>query len=583
MVTRFSRIGRGEQGGGPSAIALLDQLRAIRTARLARQAEEEIAQQQTEIGRRRQVALPSPDRQPPPDPTSLLQNLRQAARLPELIQNPVSFFAQPKEALEVGKATLAAREQITQPVAAAFMAGPQLPESVRPVHRFLFGDLAPDDAEFERRDRSNRLLRDFAGGRIGLEETRASLQGIQQERPLALQIASETFNPLGAVETLVPVGRASGVATKVAKPAAKVAQPRVFQVGARTFAAGPDGAVAETFGVAEEITHRQVVQLPGFYEILRMTSTKLLREDLRKIPGVGKFVDAVPEAASSNTEDIIPQFLKVHGIYAEQGAQAADALTARILARGDPKILFQLDNEFRSTLSGPMRGKFLNEIAQHPGQFNLTATQRGWLDNFRNVTDDVLRYMQAEGVIPDAPLFAGSVKGRYFPNFWKQNRFLDDVAFTGARGRRARAAARAEPPFTKSRFYEDASEAIKAGHRPGDPMQTINLLYKSMYNQVIDKRLNDVLRPHFGDITKRLDGDVLREIRGASEQQLIRDFNAIPPAQIKALVKALQPQTKNWLSNMASASAAVRTMRAGLDLRVGFIHGLPVLLTNPAV
>ena len=63
-----------------------------------------------------------------------------------------------------------------------------------------------------------------------------------------------------------------------------------------------------------------------------------------------------------------------------------------------------------------MRRKFINEIAQHPKRFRQDSEQVSWLENFRDVTQDMLRYRELEGVILDAELFASGVKGRYFLN-----------------------------------------------------------------------------------------------------------------------------------------------------------------------
>ena len=53
--------------------------------------------------------------------------------------------------------------------------------------------------------------------------------------------------------------------------------------------------------------------------------------------------------------------------------------------------------------------------------------------------------------------------------------------------------------------------------------------------------------------------------------------------QEKLLIqKALQKTSPGWVKSMNNVSSALRTVQSGFDMGAPFIHGLPLLLTNPA-
>ena len=64
---------------------------------------------------------------------------------------------------------------------------------------------------------------------------------------------------------------------------------------------------------------------------------------------------------------------------------------------------------------------------------------------------------------------------------------------------------------------------------------------------------------------------------------LLKNLKDINRKQIAELRNALRQETPGWLQKMSSTSAALRSLKTGLDFGVQFIHGLPVFLTNPTV
>ena len=72
--------------------------------------------------------------------------------------------------------------------------------------------------------------------------------------------------------------------------------------------------------------------------------------------------------------------------------------------------------------------------------------------------------------------------------------------------------------YEHPRFYEEAADAIKEGFRPGDPMEGVALLYNSMYKQVLDKRILDVVKIYGKTVKQRMSPSLEFQQKAAKAQ-----------------------------------------------------------------
>lgn len=626
----------------------------------------------------RPTVLPIPDVVPEEEDGGLFPTIS----LPVLDRLPGSGFDILNEALDLvpgPRVNIAAEvynryiSSIAQPAAASQLI------AVEP----LFG--LPSIPGLARSESTQPLVRnEFAQlikGEQGLGEFGADLGAIQRQRPTSEQIVSEALGPLGMAENLVPVGALGrlGKGTNQAQAAIRAA-------------------------TSAAVT--RVVSIPQVDDIIRRVNDPATAERLNNIPGVRSLVDKLNPSALADRSNPVHRFIMAKAVGEEVVSDSANVMTQRVLAHGDPRQVFRLGDDFASTAPG-LEGKFLNEIAQFPERFRLTPEQTAWLNNFTVRLDDMNRYLVAEGVQAD-DLFTKGPKGRYFPNVWKM---FNDIELV--RTGQAQTLGR-KPFYENSRFYEDAADAIETGFRPGDPLEATEMLFKSMYRQVLDARLADIIKPFSNTIRQRVSPEVIRyrdfavnRVQGVkSAQTLVRNFTAgtkrppgpgtlrslrnsagfqravreapdlmdelesitrlrspkryraaraqlrqkladqlaeattnarnakiaafrarkaaeargnfgeaqfpltglrgqiftpddvanhifpdahacdlatMPREQIAQLVEAMKPQTKGFLDATLAVSSAFRTAKAGTDIGVMMLHGLPTLLTKPGV
>ena len=356
------------------------------------------------------------------------------------------------------------------------------------------GKLAVSDAEFEQRERTNRLIGDLVRGRVGFEEARAGLQCIQQERPLALQIASETFNPLGALETLIPVGRVSGDTRTGAQalrqadealPVLKLSDPQEL------FSQVHDpGRLANLFKAAvEAVPGRVGEETLGPWAVRKFSFT-----------------------AVADATQIIPKAQFARNVHIGETRNGVSALMREIEAVGDHRVLFDLDELNRSRTLGAS----IQEIMQFPGQFpTLNPAQRAWVDNAAGTVGKFSRHLSDEGVIADDII--GRVPGNYIPRIMN--------AFNGATLRVSRGGGRfwQVPFFKKDRLFLDVGQAAKAGYS-GDHMQALQLFFEAGYKAVSDKKIVALTKPFSNSLLERLNiarPGLIREVQDSQAKLTI--------------------------------------------------------------
>ena len=376
---------------------------------------------------------------------------------------------------------------IQQPVAAASSAIPHplefLPEHIRKWTN-IPGTVPERELEARRgiRGELGQLIR----GEKGFRETSQALGELQRTRPGFQQLSSEIFSPLGLAESAIPIGKIASIGGKIAGP-----------------------TIRTRVGVAA------VPRLPDTGSLIKLANDPKLSELYASKPGAMKALHALRPGAIGDVEDVVYQFAVARDVGTEIVADSANMMTLQVLKMGNPKNVFSLADDFTSNAPG-LEGRFFNDIVQNANEKGtreaLTPEMTTWFDNFKQNTDAMKKYLVDEGVQPEDWLLE-SGPGNYFPNVWAT---LNDIKLVQTGGK----ALGAKQFYEKTRFYEEALDALKEGFRPADPMASVALLYQSMYKQVLDKKLIDILKPYSKTIKERMDPSIIhyqRDIRAKAE------------------------------------------------------------------
>ena len=396
----------------------------------------------------------------------------------------------------------------------------------------ILNRLSGDDLEAEerRRSKSRAALPDFLG-RIGKKEGPRWLPGFvsplessrvlaeaQVERPMPLQIVSETISPVGIAEAFIPIGKFRSAIKPVSKH---------LTIGAKR----P--------GVAQ-----RVMELPPSEEIIDMVIPEggIQRGESWFGRGVGKVVGTVSRNAVAYASDPVTRVETYNQLMPELVRDAANGQVSLVLRNGRANDVFDVapvrrdpntrqwvptegslrkrtvdalgrqtggPKKYRVTLAdtGDVVDRAFEEIAQFPEHYALNPTQMKWLDDFDESTRNLMEYARKVGAVEDSLLTENKVKGRYFPNFWKffDGELMDDL--TGVNPSLA-----VKQDFMKSRFYEEARDAVAIGFNGGDPDEAVAILYKSIYKRIGDKHLENMVRPLGNTIDSRI-GDQLLTLR----------------------------------------------------------------------
>ena len=384
------------------------------------------------------------------------------------------------------------------------------------------------EEEQERRRLAWELQKDIFTGDVGIVEAFKQGQEIQETRSGFQKFLTETLSPLGVAEFLVPVTKIA----KVAKPAmsaipglrtgqiAQKLRPNYAKLAEEQRVIRMDAERAGRVSRAEaQDVPIQTSQKDIISRIQNQENAEKLRnleKSLKRIPVIGNLALAPIKLFNPNAiRDLsrpVEQFIVVNEVGREIARENASLMTMRVLSFGDPKKVFNLGDDLATTtiekryhpIYGKMReepgtrGIFFNEIAQHPERYRLNTEQKQWLDNFRNQVEKMNVYLKQEGVLPDV-IFTYDDKGKllrydghkvsgdYFPNIWNM---LDEIQLSQGSGKYSATHAFWE----KSRFYETTTEALNAGFRPGDPMEAVDILFRSMYRQVHDVQLENIAK-----------------------------------------------------------------------------------------
>jgi hypothetical protein len=384
----------------------------------------------------------------------------------------------------------------------------------------------PGVSETEASPLARKELVKFLTGGQGLGETRQNLQNIQQAKPTGERIASELAGPFGLAEAAIPLGPLAKVA-KLTKliPARTVALPAqtrnigTTQALTTALRGGPRlpktvTTPAQTLSVSTSGIPPVVVarQFPNIHELAE--DPEILRQ--LHAGGVWRATEGLPTPlkkalrapfhiinrnAIIDPDDVVAKFEAIHDWMAAVVPDAGSTTALRVRALGDPADLFRLDTKNVSLLP-EFGGRTFNEIAENLTALRprLTPQQNAWFDNFGKLVDEMNDYLISQGIPRDA-LFKGTQLD-YFPRIYKM---FKDIELRQGLGRLG-----SVPFYEKFRAYEFIEDAIQAGFVVSNPMEAIELLFTSMYKQVADKRLVDILRPYGFTINQRIDQKILQ-------------------------------------------------------------------------
>jgi hypothetical protein len=321
-------------------------------------------------------------------------------------------------------------------------------------------------------------------------------------------MVSEAVSPVGLAEMAIPYGKV----VKAIKPVSTVIK----------------------IGTKESDVARRVMELPPVETLLEMVSST---GGIQRKPGIKQVVGVVSPNAVANVSDPVWKVEALSKLIPEVVADAATAQQALILRRGPANRLFEVFREgtrvqrlfgaFKKQVPGPVKYRAtrkatgvkevvdFTEIAQFPERFALNPAQMGWLDDFQESTMNLMNYAIATGAVEDTILTKNMVKGRYFPNFWKffDGELMDDL--TGVKPSLA-----VEQNFMKSRFYEEARDAVARGFNGGDPDEAVAILYRSIYKRIGDKHLEDMVRPLGNTINARTGDHIVKAAGAANKRRL---------------------------------------------------------------
>jgi hypothetical protein len=364
--------------------------------------------------------------------------------LHEISADPTTFLT--GESAESTPAIIPGRfaPDLSQPVTRADIAPiPFRPIGQRVMHEleamgrdpaFLALSLLPEAAVLTRLARAGRLGRNLAPGFAGREGIRT---GISEFPPVVRQA------PRTAVEHQRAAARISTIASRAEWNALTT------ETAGTKFVRG----LRQIDDVADEVvtTENPVIQaiLGTFINpsvALNTQAGKILTAYYRQRVAIGELIETSLGAA-----------LDSH----------AQAITGRLPVR------ISQDGFVEGT------GKLWNDVFSRPGDFNLNAAQRAFVDDYHRVVDEMEAFRIEAGLEP----IGKRTKEGWF--------------YVPRQVKEARGVSLRRPTNAKlQRFFEEATEGHAAGIRyDADPRATLASHMRAAYNEILQKQLSNVLEP----------------------------------------------------------------------------------------
>lgn len=471
MTTNFGFGGFGGFGGNRSSRQeRLNRMKAAQAARNARLLEQLMEQQR----RQQQVAPVSPQAAPQ---TGFI---RSALNYPLPLGGSIAErWKDAPFTNRIWRALMSPRWGAPAAAATGFtQKAPSPLEAVRKSRVPLFGSPRKTPEAEERAQRARSTTKDILTGKSPFLKGVDVLGSIQEEKPFRERVGGEALlDPLN----LLGIG---AIKRAMRIPGANEAQRELFR--GQRWHGKPD---------------LDVIKLPTLGRIQSdMKDPSMLKRISARLPGIIR----------ADPDDVASQVGYAKGILDESAQAASDTMWQRILAKGDPKELFNLGEDFISQdiqiFSKRKKTKRLvnrhrasiNEIVQYPDRISLTTPlnreQRDWIENVNSVFKGMDDYAMELGVRKES--IQERALGGYFPNLWEMlgdlPKFEKATKTVGS------------PHYLKDRMYEEASEAIAAGRNPQDPETALRITLSGMYKELVDTQLVDIIRPYGRTIKERM-------------------------------------------------------------------------------
>jgi len=306
----------------------------------------------------------------------------------------------------------------------------------------------------------------------------------------------------GVAARMGKVAQAGGRFSKAASVAEKVAKP----------VAAVEKAVTYPISKPLEILSEKIA--PKFTKLFAAPSNEMIEKQLTNVDWqkkvaqwfgrkpVGKQVvellggKAATVGSTQAVEDVTARALLIGARVQETLLNHRAVGLAKL--RGlhpDPVNLFGIDEATgfaKITAKDGFKGasKHINDIAEHPHKYNLTPTQKGYIDEIHKVEDLVLEAMKKEGI--DVNLLKFDEFSHWVHRVVK-GKVVDGklVEVSKGMGRIG-----SKQSFEKTRFYDTALEGIENGlvYSP-NLEQSLDLYIQSAAKKIADKRIADMVAP----------------------------------------------------------------------------------------
>ena len=399
--------------------------------------------------------------------------------------------------------TIRGIEAVEKPFAAAALT---LPWEAMAPELALMG-VGQGEKEQARRQRSRDILKQAVTGRTSLGEARAGLETIQRERPWLAQGGTEAltspFNiiPIGKVVTGAKYG-VKGIKTAAqllpwTADAKRISEPFIFD----TPAVGSLSSRIRDLGPIRKLLIKGITRED-------QTTRTVLGMPLR-IPGIRHMFS---DALLNDTHPVAQTLMEHQALSREWVPDVTGQTMLRMTQFGDPGKLFKLDKfgvaQADNIKSMHKDGLAFNTIAQHPENYRhiLTPEQGRWIDEGVSQIEALSKHAIDMGVLPDEIL--GSVPGNYWPSFHK---WLNGIELKIKKGIKL-------PDVQQSRIYDEFVEAFNRGYRGGNPVHDMELLTRSIYKGIVDKRFVDQVKPYLNTIMDRVSPQTIREAAQATKR-----------------------------------------------------------------
>lgn len=269
---------------------------------------------------------------------------------------------------------------------------------------------------------------------------------------------------------------------------------------------------------------------------------------------------------------------------AESVVYAREALRSQVLPGlvevGASKVrALGLDSVFKFSKTGeielgPGRSVAWNDVMERTSStlnpYSLNPQQLTVVGELQKIPEQAATLLRSRGIEVDEIALGHSLGEllHYFPRaIQKEGRVLS-INPTRTVG--------LKQGFEKSRFFDEASEAIRQGYEYKSPVDTIRTYLRSAYSRVIDKDFTDAMRPFTTELDKG--GKGLVQFPSLTGKAWV---DVEQGRKLEYMLRATEQSGISALRPLTNYNDYIRTLRTTFDMGGGLIQGLPLLFYKP--